>query len=47
MRRNIMLCFRRGLGWSGVRVEGRSVNSDLMEGFGGKGPLRWKEVEGK
>ena len=47
MRRNIRLGFRRGLGWSGVRVGGRSVKSDLMEGLGWNGPLRWKEIEGK
>ena len=40
MRRNKRLRFWRGLGWDGVRVEGRSDNSERREGFGGKGPRK-------
>ena len=28
-------------------VGGRSGNSERIEGLGGKGPRKWKEVEGK
>ena len=38
--RNIRLRFWRGLGWYGVRVEGRSDTRERMEGFGGKGPRK-------